>query len=350
MSQPRLTPGKLVLMVGVALAITLVVLVLAPLIGVSQHADGSRALSFIDLGAVLAHRAGDPSADIFWIERLPRVCAVGIAGAGLAVAGVSFQAVLRNPLAEPFTLGISQGATLGAVLAIRLGLRQRLGSSAVPMLAFAGALASVAVVWRLATVGRRLPAASLLLAGITLGVICAAATMLMQSTASFSDAYQIMLWMMGGFMGGSTQDMIIAGIAVALGLAILLWHARDLNALAAGGEAAASVGVAVDRATLLCHGAASLIVGAAIAVAGPIGFVGLIVPHAIRGIIGPDHRALLPVTALLGAAFVVACDTVARTVLAPNHQLPVGVITALLGGPFFLFLLRREKSRGRLWA
>jgi iron complex transport system permease protein len=344
----HLTRARLAAVLLGSLALLVVVVALAPLVGVRVDADG-RHLELLDLFHAFAGGRGNADAEIFFLARLPRVLAGAVAGAGLASAGVAFQALLRNPLAEPYTLGVSQGATLGAVLGIRLGLAAALGGSAVPVLAFVGGLAAVLSIWRLARVGGALPSATLLLAGITLGVICSAATMLLQSTASFSEGYRILRWMMGGIEWIRYGDLAAAAIAVAVALVALLARARDLNALAAGSDAAASVGVNVDRATLIGHGAASLMVGAVIAVAGPIGFVGLLVPHALRALVGPDHRVLLPAAAIGGAIFVIVCDTIARVALAPVQQFPVGVITALLGGPFFLVLLMREKGRGRLW-
>jgi iron complex transport system permease protein len=344
----RLTPARLAAVLGGALAVLAAAVVASLVVGVVSGADGRR-LELLDLGAALAGGPGhEQAAQIFWLARLPRMLAGVVAGAGLAAAGVTFQAVLRNPLAEPYTLGISSGAALGAVVAIRLGLESRVGPSAVPLLAFAGSFASLALVWRLARVGSSRPPATLLLAGITLAFVCSAATMLVQYTASFAESYRIVRWMMGGLDWIGTADLVRSAAVVGVGLLVLLYFARDLNALAAGVEAAASVGVRVDLVIGAAYVAASLIVGAVIAFAGPIGFVGIIVPHALRALVGPDHRALLPASVIGGAAFVLVSDTVARTVLAPE-QLPVGVVTALVGGPFFLGLLVSEKGRARLW-
>jgi iron complex transport system permease protein len=347
-SAAHLTRARLAGVFLASFALLATAVVLSPLLGVEADATG-RHLVFLDLRHAFAGGHGNADAEIFFLARLPRVLAGAVAGAGLAIAGAAFQALLRNPLAEPFTLGVSQGATLGAVLAIRLGLAAIAGGSGVPILAFAGGLASVMVVWRLAQVDGQLPSATLLLAGITLGVISSSMTMTLQVTATFGESYRILRWMMGGLDWIGYGDLIAAAVAVAVGVLILLVHARDLNALAAGTDAAASVGVNVSRAMLFGHGAASLIVGAVIAVAGPIGFVGLLVPHALRALVGPDHRVLLPASALCGAAFVVLCDTLGRLAFAPHAQFPVGLVTALLGGPFFLTLLLREKGRGRLW-
>jgi iron complex transport system permease protein len=344
----RLTPGRLAAVLAGTAVLLVAAAAFALLFGVDSSAGGRR-IELLDPRLLLgAGPEAERAAQIFWLARLPRAAAGAIAGAGLAASGVAFQAVLRNPLAEPFTLGVSSGAALGAVIAIRLGLESTLGPSAVPLLAFGGSIATVALVWRLARVGSSRPPATLLLAGITLAFVCSAASMLVQVTASFSESYRIVRWMMGGLDWIPARDLGASGAVVAVGVAGLLLFARDFNALAAGAEAAASVGVRVDLAVGVAYLASSLVVGAVIAFAGPIGFVGIIVPHALRAVVGPDHRALLPAAILGGAAFVLLSDTAARTVFAPE-QLPVGVVTALVGGPFFLGLLVTEKGRSRLW-
>ena len=345
----RLTATRLALLLGGTAIFLAFATAVALLFGVESDAGG-RHIVLLDPRLLFRHGpAADQATQIFFLSRLPRAIAGAIAGAGLAAAGVAFQAVLRNPLAEPFTLGVSSGAALGAVIAIRLGLEATLlGASAVPLSAFAGSLATVAVVWRLARVGSSRPPATLLLAGITLAFVCSAASMLVQYTASFTESYRIVRWMMGGLDWVPKRDLVASGAVVAVGALALLAFARDFNALAAGAEAAASVGVRVDLAVGVAYLASSLVVGAVIAFAGPIGFVGIIVPHVLRAAVGPDHRALLPAAILGGAAFVLLSDTAARSVLSPD-QLPVGVVTALVGGPFFLGLLVTEKGRSRLW-
>ena len=341
-----LRAGRLLGALAASALLLAIVLVVTPLLGVVYDDDGRLVLGWLDLGE--AFRQGTRAHEIFFQGRLPRALAGAVAGAGLAGAGVAFQALLRNPLAEPYTLGVSSGASLGAALAIRFGLLMALGSTGVAVFAFAGAAASVVLVGRLARVGRSLPPATLLLAGVTLALVCSAASMLIQYTATFTESYRILRWMMGGLDWIPPADLGRAALVVAVGLVLLLARARDLNALAAGPDAAASVGVDAPRAMRVAYAAAALVVGAVVAVAGPIGFVGLVVPHALRALVGPDHRALMPVSILGGAAFVVVCDTLGRVVLAPA-QLPVGVVTALLGGPFFLGMLVREKGRARLW-
>jgi iron complex transport system permease protein len=344
--KPTLGAARLALSLCGATLFLLAVVVIAPLVGLMPDPTGGHRLAWLDLGVAL--RQGTSEHSVLFQARLPRVLAGAVSGAGLAASGVAFQALLRNPLAEPYTLGVSSGASLGAALAIRFGLLSALGSTGVALLAFAGAAGSVVLVWRLARVGRSLPPATLLLAGVTLALVCSAASMLIQYTATFTESYRILRWMMGGLDWIPASDLIRAAVVIAVGLTVLIVHARDLNALAAGADAAASVGVDTARTTRAAYGSAALVVGAVVAVAGPIGFVGLVVPHALRAVVGPDHRALLPVSILVGAAFVVVCDTLGRLVLAPA-QLPVGVVTALLGGPFFLTLLVREKGRARLW-
>lgn len=281
--------------------------------------------------------------------RLPRVLGGALVGACLSGAGCAFQAVLRNPLAEPYALGVSSGASLAAFLAIHLGIDQSfLGQSGVGLAALSGASVTVLLVWWLARVGEELPPATLLLAGITIALFCSAASMAVQYVAGFGETQRMVRWLMGGLDGLMFPALVRAAPAAGLGLLLLLALARDLNALAAGGDAAASVGVSASRVTAMAFATASLLVGGAIALAGPIGFVGLMVPHAARAVVGPDHRVLLPAAMLGGAGLLVLCDTISRVVLAPA-ELPVGVVTALLGGPFFLYLLLREKTRGRLW-
>jgi iron complex transport system permease protein len=335
----RLTAARLTsVLVGCTVVCALVAL-LSPLVGVVTA--GGR----IELMSPAAIWSDHIDSTVYWNVRLPRTLAALLCGAALAGAGCAFQAVLRNPLAEPFTLGVSSGASLFAVIAIRLGLASPLGAAGVGAAAVLGAIVAVAVVWRLARVGDALPPATLILAGVTVSMFCSAASMAIQYTSSFADVSRMLRWMMGGLEWTTYATVERAAPAVALGALVLLSQGRALNAMAAGPEAAASVGVDPDRTQTWSFGAASLLVGASIAVAGPVGFVGLIVPHAMRAIVGPDHRALLPASMLTGAALVGACDTVARML----GQFPVGIITALGGGPFFLFLLVRGKKHADLW-
>jgi len=335
----RLTPARTITILGSCAAITALIVAIAPLLSVTAEADG-RHLELLDL---------DRSWAIYIKIRLPRALTALVVGGALAAAGAAFQALLRNPLAEPFTLGVSSGSSLAAVLAIRLGFDAALGGYGITLAALIGAAATVAVVWQLGRVGTNLPPATLLLAGITLTMFCSAASMLVSYSADFIEIWRMVDWLMGGFTDVGWPKLQLAVVPIAVGLAVLIGASRALNALAGGVEAAASVGVAVGRTQTLVFGVASLLVGACIAMAGPIGFVGLMVPHAVRALIGPDHRIVIPASILIGGAFLVACDAIARLALGPYNPLPVGVVTALLGAPFFLGLLLRHKRRGELW-
>ncbi len=337
----------------VALPLAMTVLVLALAISSMVYANLSGGVAHVDFAgpSELWRWLTQDSLEskIFFRLRLPRILGAALVGAGLAVAGCAFQATLRNPLAEPFTLGVSSGSALAAVIAIRFGFDWQLaGISGVGIAALFGALATVTMVWRIASVGDRLPAATLLLAGITVAMFCGALTMVVQYSADIGEVYRMMRWMMGGLAGLLWQPLYFAGPVIIVSILVLCWQGRDFNALAAGADAAASLGTDPRRTTTIAFATCAVLVGAGIAIAGPIGFVGLIVPHIMRALVGPDHRRLLPVSAFAGAAALVACDLAARTILFPA-ELPVGILTALLGGPFFLALLIRAKKNGALW-
>lgn len=338
-ARARLTPARLSVVLLACAAGCVLITLLSPLVGAGLPGQGLEVMS------PAAIWGDDLDATIYWQVRLPRALAALLCGAALAGAGCAFQAVLRNPLAEPFTLGVSSGASLAAVLAIRLGTGTYLGGAGVGAAAVAGAVGAVVLVWRLARVGDALPPATLILAGVTVSMFCSAASLAVQYTSSFADVSRMLRWMMGGLEWTTYASVLRAAPAIALGALVLLASGRALNAMAAGPEAAASVGVDAGRTQTLAFAAASLLVGASIAVAGPVGFVGLIVPHALRALVGPDHRVLVPASMLCGAALVVACDTLARML----GQWPVGIITALGGGPFFLLLLVRGKRHADLW-
>jgi iron complex transport system permease protein len=315
-----------------ALAAAALTLMLCPLIGAVS-------LSWSDVWHGVA-----PHADIFWTLRLPRVALAGLAGAVLAVAGTVYQAVFRNDLATPFTLGVASGASLGAVLAIHLGLGAVvLGVSTLPLFAFLGAGLVVLGVFGLARArGREQDPGTILLAGVTISFLCAALILLIQFMSDVGDTNRMIRWMMGGLdVVGWTPTTRSAPFAI-LGTAWILSRARVLDQLLTGDALAASRGIAVRRERLALLLAASLAAGAVIAFTGPIGFVGLIVPHAMRRLSGPSHFWLTLASAGAGAAFLAVCDTVARTVAAPT-EIPVGILTALLGAPFFLLLLMRGR-------
>jgi iron complex transport system permease protein len=282
-------------------------------------------------------------AQIFFVARLPRTLAGACVGALFASAGVVFQGLLRNPLATPFTLGVSTGAALGAILAITFNLSfMFLGISAVPVAAFAGSLVAVGIVYALAQARHRgLSTTVLLLAGVTMNAFFSAMILFVQYFASFADTYRTLRWLMGDLDVASYQPILGALPTMAAAFGVFAWLARPLNLLSLGADSAESRGLDVARAQRAAFLSASLATGAAVSIGGPIGFIGIIIPHLVRLLVGPDHRLVLPASALFGAAFLVGCDLVARTILAPI-ELPVGIITALIGGPFFLWLLIRR--------
>ncbi|HXG57224.1 MAG TPA: iron ABC transporter permease [Vicinamibacterales bacterium] len=287
--------------------------------------------------------AENVDAQIFFVARLPRTLAGAMVGAMLASAGVVFQGLLRNPLATPFTLGVSAGAALGAMLAITFGGSLAwLGVPLAPLASFIGSLAAVAVVYFLASARNRgLSTNVLLLAGVTMNAFFSALILFVQYFADFAETFRILRWLMGDLDISSYQPLLTALPLVIVSFAIFAWLARPLNLLSLGADAAESRGIDVTRAQRAAFLSASLATGAAVSVGGPVGFIGIIVPHLIRLLVGADHRLVLPASALFGAAFLIACDVLARTIMSPL-ELPVGVITALIGGPFFLWLLVRR--------
>ena len=270
--------------------------------------------------------------------RLPRVVLAALVGAALAGAGTIFQALFRNPLADPYILGISSGAGLGAVIALTLTAQATaLRYGVVPLAAFAGALLTMVLVTRLASWRGRLDTASLLLAGVAVSYTLAALTSFVMVFAREQMA-TVVFWMMGGLSGASWPYVVMIAPMFAVGAVAALMFTRELNLMLLGDERAGHLGVNVARFKLVSLAVASLLTAAAVAVAGLIGFVGLMVPHMVRLTLGPDHRTLLPASLLGGAIVLVLADLIARTVLAPV-EIPVGIVTALIGGPFFLWLL-----------
>jgi iron complex transport system permease protein len=288
--------------------------------------------------------ADNVDAQIFFIARLPRTLAGALVGSLLASAGVVFQGLLRNPLATPFTLGVSAGAALGAMLAITFSWSfASAGVSAAAAASFVGSLAAVGIVYALARARHRgLSTNVLLLAGVTMNAFFSALILFVQYFADFSQTYRILRWLMGDLDISSYQPLASALPLLMVSFASFAWLARPLNLLSLGDESAETRGLNVVRAQRTAFVSASLATGAAVSVGGPVGFIGIVVPHLVRLIVGPDHRLVLPASALFGAAFLVGCDVLARTVMSPI-ELPVGVITALIGGPFFLWLLVRKR-------
>jgi cobalamin transport system permease protein len=294
--------------------------------------------------------AGVTQADktIVWLIRLPRVLVAAIVGAGLATAGVIMQGLFRNPLAEPTLTGVGPGAVLGAVAVFVTGW-SAYSVVALPLAAMATAVLALAMVYSIATRGGVTPIATLLLAGIAVGAMFTAVSSLLISInlVTWQTSNQIVFWMMGGLDARTWAHVWLSGPFVLIGMITAVAQARDLDLLLLGEEQAASLGVNVEAVKRLLIFTAAVLTGASVAVAGLIGFVGLIVPHAVRLLVGPSHRVLLPASAVAGAAFLITCDLLART-LRPPVEIRLGIVTGLVGAPFFLVLLirRLRETRG----
>ncbi|GGV81761.1 FecCD family ABC transporter permease [Streptomyces massasporeus] len=301
-------------------------------------------------GIVLHHVTGtgtahpDPALDqIVWNFRTPRVVLAALAGAGLAVSGAVLQTVVTNPLADPIVLGISYGATLGAVLVITLGGGAALAGLGVSAAAFLGAVAAGALVFALGQRRGRLAPTRLVLAGVAVGYAFLSATSYVQLQATPSELRTVMFWMLGSVAGAQWGQLPTVTVVVIATVTLLTLFGRRLNVLLTGDESATALGVNVNRLRAVLLLLTALLTGTVIAVAGSIGFVGLMIPHLVRLTTGADQRRLLPLTALLGAVYLVLVDLLSRTLDRPN-EIPLGILTALLGAPFFLWLLRRNKA------
>ncbi|WNV86981.1 iron ABC transporter permease [Umezawaea sp. Da 62-37] len=334
---------------GAGFGVLVVVLAVA-LVGMTAFAVGVGTVD-VPVGRVAAvvwgHLRGDPAGldpltdQIVWEFRTPRVLLAALAGSGLSVAGVCLQTLVRNPLADPYLFGVSAGASLGAVIVLTSGVGVVAGLG-VAGAAFAGSLLSLAVVFAMAQRGGRLVGGSLVLAGVAVAYLGTAVTSYLQLQANPAELRGVMFWMLGSVAGASWDDL---GVLTAVTAATAIWlttQGRSMNALSVGDDTAAGLGVDVHRLRVLLLVAASLLTAAVVSVAGGIGFVGLIVPHAVRLVVGPDHRKVIPVSLLAGAVFLVVVDLVTRTVDRPN-EMPIGIFTAALGAPFFLVLLRKRK-------
>ena len=275
--------------------------------------------------------------------RLPRVILAGIVGAALAVAGATYQGLFRNPLADPYLIGVAQGASLGAVIGFLLPFHWHgMGLGTIPLLAFAGALASVSIVYALSRVGRMLAVTRLILAGVALGALLSAIVSYLIITSG-EKIHGIIFWLMGSFSLSQWSEVRVVLPAVAVGVAVIMIYARSLNLIQLGEEQSQQLGISVEKLKVILLGAATLITAAAVSFVGIIGFVGIIIPHIVRLIWGPDYRFLLPLSILVGGIFLILADIAARTVMAPT-EIPIGVFTALCGVPFFLYLLRRRTT------
>lgn len=277
--------------------------------------------------------------------RLPRILLGFLVGCSLASVGVALQALLRNPLADPYVLGVSSGAALGAAVGILFGIGTTfLAETALPACGFAGGLLALVVIYRMAATYGQLPIHSLLLTGVILNAIFSALIMFITSILEPNRSYGMMAWLMGTLTAPTYGSLVGLILYLSIGLFLLFSHMRVLNILALGEESARTLGVDTERAKRSLFVLTALVTGAVVSVSGMIGFIGMVVPHAVRLVIGADHRLLLPASALVGGTFLMSADTVARTLIAPT-EIPVGIITALAGGPFFVYLLLWRKDR-----
>ena len=281
------------------------------------------------------------SSPIFWNLRAPRIILSVLVGAALSVSGAAYQSIFRNPLTDPYVLGISSGASLGAAVAILLGLEAyMLGVGACALVT---GLLTIVVIYRIASIGNRMHTTTLLLTGVCI-------TFLMSAVISFLMVLRqdkmdsIIFWTMGSFASASWTDVSVVAPVVAAGIAVVLYYCRDLNLLLAGSETARSLGVEVERVKKILLLATTLMVAFCVATCGVIGFVGLVVPHCLRLIVGPDNRHVVPCAIFAGGLFLLLCDTLSRTLLMPS-ELPVGSLTALVGAPLFIYLLYRNKKK-----
>ncbi len=324
----------------ILLVFAILVLAAAPLVG----------MKLIPLDAAFNPSSAGREGEIFWRIRVPRVSVSFIAGSALALAGMVFQAVFRNSLATPYTLGVSSGAALGAALYIRFGLPLVvLGIPGTSMSAFAGAMISILMVYGITRARRGFSTATMLLAGVAVSFFFSSVNLFTQYISDFTQTFRIIRWLMGGIQVVGFVSLWRMLPFIAVGMLCVFYMTNELNLFMTGEEIAAARGVDVIKVRRVLFFAASFMVGGVVAVCGPIGFVGLMAPHICRIFVGPDHRNLIPATILFGGTFLTLCDTLARTMIAPA-EIPVGIITALLGGPFFIWLLLgRSKSDIGVW-
>jgi len=277
--------------------------------------------------------------------RIPRVLFTFLAGSGLALCGMVFQAMFHNPLATPFTLGVASGASLGAAMYVYLGVSfTLLGIDGGVFSAFAGALIAISFVYAISRSQNGFSPETLLLTGVAISFFFSSLILFTQYLSNLSDSFEIMRWLMGSLTTVGYHEVLQLLPFVALCTGVILWLSRELNLLMAGDDIALSRGVSVNTIRYLLFIVTSLCVGGIVALCGPIGFVGMMVPHMCRLLVGSDHRWLIPTTLLFGGSFLIVCDTIGRLIIAPA-DIPVGVITTLLGGPFFLWLLIKSKSK-----
>ncbi len=275
---------------------------------------------------------------------MPRILTAALVGAALSVAGIVYQGIFRNPMAEPYTIGASSGAALGATIAIVLGIGVSiLGASTTPIFAFIGCLGTVLLVYTISRVGGRVPVQTLLLSGIAVGIFISAIVNYLQILTP-EKLHQSTFWLLGSFSFTEWNELLVVFPLILIGIIVVYLYSRDLNLLALGEDEAQHLGVNVERMKKVLLFFSALITAAAVSISGLIAFIGLIIPHIARLLVGPDHRILISASLLMGATFLVLCDSLSRIIVSPA-ELPVGIITAMCGGPFFLYLMSRKKKK-----
>lgn len=340
-----------VMFIGLLVALLLVSVFLAVLVGtLGPIGPGApERISFSDaLDAIFGRDSDRPEyyTPVFWDVRIPRVLLAGLVGASLACAGTAMQAIFRNSMADPFIIGVSSGAAVGAASAGLIGLTVVVGAFTAPMLAFVGALITVFVVYRMGTVRGKVYVDTLLLSGVAIAAFLGAVVSFMIYFAG-QDYHQLITWLLGSLAIAKWSYVWILLVPVSLGSFLISLYGRELNALLLGEETAHNLGADPEFLKKMMLATAALVTAGAVAFSGIIGFVGLIVPHMMRILVGADHRVLVPAATLFGAIFLIWADALSRT-LIPAQELPVGIITALCGGPFFLYLLRRSRTGGTM--
>jgi ABC-type Fe3+-siderophore transport system permease subunit len=334
--KPPLTPGRV-------FRLSLIMAFVLLLVGAASLLIGTAEVSLHNIVALVSGSAGpeDPARLILLRIRLPRIILAGLAGFSLALGGVVFQALLRNPLADPFILGVSSGSAFGAIIGILLGFTF---SAGIPFMSFAGALLAVCLVLALGTRKMGMESSTILLTGVILNAFFTAVIMFFISIVADSRLHTMLFWLYGDLSQSRYAPLVLLTPALIAASLILFGFAKELNLITTGEEIAFQLGVDVEKAKRTCLVLVSLLIGLVVSFSGLIGFVGLIVPHLARMAFGSDHRLLIPAASLGGATFLIAADTLARVLISPS-ELPVGVITAFLGAPFFLYLLRARGSR-----
>lgn len=331
----------------ISIAICIIIIYVCTLLGVASISfwDANKILLdqlfHIDLGM---ENISAGAVAIIWNVRLPRIILAFITGGVLAICGAAYQGIFKNPMADPYILGVSSGAALGATIGIVMNFSSSLfGMNGTAILAFVGSFASILVVYNISRVGRKVPVATLLLSGIAIGQTISAIMYLLM-IFNQEEMTQIMFWIMGSLNGKGWGQVLTVLPYVIVGGVIMLTSVRELDIMLLGEETATQLGVDTERLKKKILITSSLLTAAVVSVTGIIGFVGLVVPHIVRLVTGPKHRVLIPFSLLFGGAFLILCDTLARTVA--GQEIPVGIITAAFGGPFFVYLLRKRKQGG----